>query len=81
MYLNAKFLASAVHMLSQLQLGTLEAHNSMISSNASVMSAKDSNDKGSLSGGDIAKLRSALEAANRSLPVLAADLKAVVAAD
>ena len=80
MYLNAKFLANAVHMLSQLQLGTLEAHNSMISSKASVISAKDSKESGSRSGGDIAKLRS-VEAANRSLPVLAADLKAVVAAD
>ena len=80
LYRKAKLLAKSVHCCSHLQLGTEEAHNSMISSRASVMSAKESNDKGSRSGGDMVKLRSAAPE-NRSLCVRVADLKAVVAAD
>jgi len=52
----------------------------MISSKASVMSARESKDKGSLSGGDMAKLRSAAPE-NLSLCVRVVDRKAVVAAD
>ena len=58
LYRKAKLFDKAVHCCNQLQFGKLAAQCSMISSKASVMSAKESKERGSLSGGDMAKLRS-----------------------
>ena len=48
LYRKAKLLAKAVHWTSQLACGTLGAQSSKISNKASVISANESNDKGSL---------------------------------
>ncbi len=48
LYLKAKLLASAVHCGSHLHSGTLGVHVSMISSRASVMSARAHKDRRSL---------------------------------
>ena len=81
-YLNAKLLARDVHCESHLHSGMEGAQFSIISSSASVISARAVRESLSLSGEEREKERSVpAPPVHRSPDVLVADRNAVVAAD